>query len=454
MSHEIVLIPGDGIGPEIATAVRRIVDATGVAIDWVHVDAGLGAIDKHGRSITDEGLETLRRVRVGLKGPTTTPVGGGHSSVNVFMRKTLGLYANVRMVKSLPGVKTRYDGIDIVVVRENVEDTYGGIEYMQTPDVALGFKFISRPGSEAIARYTFEYARRNGRKKVTCVHKANIHKMADGLFLKVFGEVAAEYPDIVANDVIVDNACMQLVTKPEQFDVMLLPNLYGDIVSDLCAGLIGGLGVAPGSNIGPDVAIFEAVHGSAPDIAGKGIANPTALLQSAIHMLRYIGEADAANSVETALLACLAAGQKTRDLGGSLGTDEFADAVVARVRRVAADRVLEPQRFTPPEARRGDHSDRKQIGIDLYVESLEYPEFPREVAGFTCESCANRGVKMTAADAERNETVDWWRIRYIGPADGVSDADVRELLHALPATLHWVQIQKLYEVAAKRAFAG
>jgi isocitrate dehydrogenase (NAD+) len=453
MSHQVALVPGDGIGPEIASAVVRILDAAGVAIDWVHVDAGLGAIEKSGRSISDEGIQTLRHLGVALKGPTTTPVGGGHSSVNVLIRKVLGLYANVRMVRSLPGVVTRFSGIDIVVVRENVEDTYGGIEYMQTPDVALGFKFISRQGSENVARYAFDYARANGRKKITCVHKANIHKMADGMFLNVFREVAADYPDIVANDVIVDNACMQLVTRPEQFDVMLLPNLYGDIVSDLCAGLIGGLGVAPGSNIGPDIAIFEAVHGSAPDIAGKGIANPTALLQSAIHMLRYLGEGDAATAIEDALFATLAAGDKTGDLGGSLGTDAFADALIRRLQPVSADRVLRPQRVLPRAQTPPAVHDRKLVGVDVYVENDTFPAFPAGVAGFVCESCANRGMRLNTADATRTATINWWRLRYLSETPA-TDASIAELLVELSKQTSWVQVQKLYEFDGKRAYAS
>jgi NAD-dependent isocitrate dehydrogenase len=453
MSHPVALVPGDGIGPEIAAAVRRILDAAGVPIQWVHVDAGLGAIEQFGRSITDDGIRTLREVGVALKGPTTTPVGGGHSSVNVLIRKMLGLYANVRMVRSLPGVTTRYSNIDIVVIRENVEDTYGGIEYMQTPDVALGFKFISRQGSENVARYAFEYARATARRKVTCVHKANIHKMADGMFLNVFREVAAQYPDIEANDVIVDNACMQLVTRPEQYDVMLLPNLYGDIVSDLCAGLIGGLGVAPGSNIGPDVAIFEAVHGSAPDIAGKGVANPTALLQSAIHMLRYIGEADAADTVENALFGALADGRKTRDLGGELGTDAFADAIIQRLDPVRTDRGLCPQRLSPRPPSAGVVPERRMVGVDVYVEAASFPTFPAQVGAFACEGCANRGMQLSGADAARSETINWWRLRYL--ADGpVSDAAVGELLAQIGQQHTWVQVQKLYEFDGKKAFAG
>ncbi|MFT4705354.1 MAG: isocitrate dehydrogenase (NAD+), partial [Bradymonadia bacterium] len=271
--HNVVLIEGDGIGPEIAGAVQRIVDACGVEINWIPAKAGLAALEETGSALPKATLDALQEHCLALKGPTTTPVGGGHRSVNVQLRKALGLFANVRNVRSLPGVKTRYENIDIVIVRENVEDTYGGIEYMQTPDVALGFKFITRAGSESVVRYAFEHAKAHGRKKVTCVHKANIHKMSDGLFLEVFREVALEYPGIESDDLIVDNTCMQLVSRPERFDVAVMPNLYGDIVSDLCAGLIGGLGVAPGSNIGDKIAVFEAVHGSAPDIAGQGIAN-------------------------------------------------------------------------------------------------------------------------------------------------------------------------------------
>jgi len=442
MKHQVVLIEGDGIGPEICSAVRQIIDASGVEIDWVPVGAGLGEIEAHGKAITKEGLDTISRVGIALKGPTTTPVGGGHSSVNVQMRKELGLFANVRMVRSLPGVPTRYSDVNLVVVRENVEDTYGGIEYMQTPDVALGFKFITRQGSEAICRYAFEYARAMGRRMVTCVHKANIHKMSDGLFLRVFREVAADYPDLDANDLIVDNACMQLVTRPESYDVLVMPNLFGDIVSDLCAGLIGGLGVAPGANIGNDLAIFEAVHGSAPDIAGRGIANPSALLQSGIHMLRYIGESDAADRIENALHATLEAGDKTGDLGGNLNTEGFTSALVSRLRPASAEQTVVASRISLAPSAAATRATTQLVGFDLYVQSTAYPDAPEALGAFKLVGCANRGTNVTREQESRAQLVDWWRLRYTAEAP-VTDEDLALALREIPGSVSWMHIEKL-----------
>jgi len=329
MAHTITLIPGDGIGPEVSSAVVRVIEAAGVDIKWETHYAGAQALEKFGSTLPDELLESIKRNRVALKGPITTPVGKGFTSVNVGLRKALDLYANVRPVRALPNVPARYPELDLVVVRENTEDLYAGLEHVVVPGVVESIKVITDKASTRIARYAFEFARREGRKKVTAVHKANIMKLSDGLFLDCFRRVAAEYPEIAADDKIVDNACMQLVMRPEQFDIMLLENLYGDIVSDLCAGLIGGLGLVPGANIGELGAVFEAVHGSAPDIAGQGIANPTALLQSGILMLRHLGEREAADRVERAMLKVYTDGQvRTRDVGGAAHTDEFAHAVV------------------------------------------------------------------------------------------------------------------------------
>jgi len=453
MKHRVVLIEGDGIGPEISAAVTRILEAAGLEFDWVPVSAGLGSIEAHGVAVTPEALDTIAEVGVALKGPTTTPVGGGHRSVNVQIRKALGLFANVRMARTLPGVKTRYDDIDIVTIRENVEDTYGGIEYMQTPDVALGFKFITRPGSEAIVRYAFEYARQMGRKKVTCIHKANIHKMSDGLFLKVFREVADEYADIEANDLIVDNTCMQLVSRPEQFDVMVLPNLFGDIVSDLCAGLIGGLGVAPGANIGPNLAIFEAVHGSAPDIAGRGIANPTALLSSAIHMLRYLGETAAAANIESALWATLEAGEKTGDLGGSLNTAAFTEAVISRLETVDAERTVVPSRIAQAVCRTSEQVTRTLVGVDVYVSGTGKPDAPAKLGKLRLDGCANRGTRVDDPADVRAQLVDWWRLRYVS-TEPIDNADIRETLQALPDGMDWMHVEKLYTHNGTPAFTA
>ena len=329
MKHTITLIPGDGIGPEVSSAVVRIIEAAGADIQWETHYAGAQALEKYGTTLPEDLLESIKRNRVALKGPITTPVGKGFTSVNVGLRKALDLYANVRPVRALPNVPARYPELDLVIVRENTESLYAGLEHVVVPGVVESLKIITEKASTRIARYAFEFARREGRKKVTAVHKANIMKLSDGLFLDCFRKVAADYPEIQADDKIVDNACMQLVMRPEQFDIMLLENLYGDIVSDLCAGLIGGLGLVPGANIGELGAVFEAVHGSAPDIAGQGVANPTALLQSGILMLRHLGEREAADRVEHAMLKVYTDGKvRTRDVGGTSHTDEFAHAVI------------------------------------------------------------------------------------------------------------------------------
>ncbi|CDM64674.1 isocitrate dehydrogenase (NAD(+)) [Pyrinomonas methylaliphatogenes] len=332
MKHTITLIPGDGIGPEVTSATVRIIEAAGVEIEWETHYAGAQALAKFGDTLPKELLDSIKRNRVALKGPITTPVGKGFTSVNVGLRKALDLYANLRPVKALPNVPCRYPEVDLVVVRENTEDLYSGLEHVVVPGVVESLKIITEKASLRIARFAFEYARREGRRKVTAVHKANIMKLSDGLFLDCFHRVAAEYPEIEADDKIVDNACMQLVMRPEQFDVLLLENLYGDIISDLAAGLIGGLGLVPGANIGEQGAVFEAVHGSAPDIAGRGIANPTALLQSGILMLRYIDEREAADRIQNALFEVLREGKvRTRDIGGTASTAEFADAIIAKL---------------------------------------------------------------------------------------------------------------------------
>src|SRR5712691_8762264 len=298
MKHTITLIPGDGIGPEVASSAVRIIEASGVDVEWETHYAGAKALEKFGETLPKDLLESIKRNKVGLKGPVTTPIGKGFTSVNVGLRKALDLYANLRPVRALPNVVCRYPELDLVVVRENTEDLYSGIEHVVVPGVVESIKIITEKASTRIARFAFEFARREKRKKITAVHKANLMKLSDGLFLDSSYKVAKDYAEIEADDKIVDNACMQLVMRPEQFDIMLLENLYGDIVSDLCAGLIGGLGLVPAANIGELGALFEAVHGSAPDIAGQGIANPTALLQSSILMLRHIGERDAANKIE------------------------------------------------------------------------------------------------------------------------------------------------------------
>jgi isocitrate dehydrogenase (NAD+) len=329
MKHTITLIPGDGIGPEVSAAVVRLIEAAGAAVEWETHYAGAQALEKFGNTLPVDLLESIKRNKVALKGPITTPVGKGFTSVNVGLRKALDLYANLRPVRALPNVPSRYPELDLVVVRENTEDLYSGIEHVVVPGVVESIKIITEKASTRVARFAFDYARREGRKKVTAVHKANIMKLSDGLFLDCFRNVARDYTEIEADDKIVDNACMQLVMRPEQFDIMLLENLYGDIVSDLCAGLIGGLGLVPGANIGEQGAVFEAVHGSAPDIAGQGIANPTALLQSGILMLRHLGEREAAQRLEGAMLKVFEEGKvRTRDIGGDAKTMEFAEAII------------------------------------------------------------------------------------------------------------------------------
>jgi isocitrate dehydrogenase (NAD+) len=333
MTHTITLIPGDGIGPEVTEAVVRILSASGVSIEWEHHLAGVLALERTGQTLPVELIDSIRRNRVALKGPVTTPIGQGFTSVNVGLRKALDLYSNLRPVWNLPGVDARFTGVDLVIVRENTEDLYAGLEHEVVPGVVESLKIITERASTRIARFAFGHARRHGRKKVSAIHKANIMKQSDGLFLECCRRVSREYTDIKYDERIVDAACMQLVMHPEQFDVLLLPNLYGDIVSDLCAGLVGGLGVVGAANLGTEIGVFEAVHGSAPDIAGKGVANPTALLLSAVLMLRHLDEGSAADRIMQALGATLIAGTvRTRDLRGTASTMEFADAVCSALR--------------------------------------------------------------------------------------------------------------------------
>jgi isocitrate dehydrogenase (NAD+) len=356
MAHRVTLIPGDGIGPELTEATRRVLEATGVEFDWDVRYAGTDVMDEHGGNpLPEEVLDAIRETGVALKGPITTPVGGGFRSVNVGLRKALDLYAQVRPCKSYPGVRTRFEDVDLVVVRENTEDLYAGIEYEQGTDDAqelidwikskggklahddagISIKPISVTGTRRIVQFAFDYARRNGRRKVTAVHKANIMKFTDGLYLHVAREVAEENSDIEFDDRIVDNMCMQLVQRPEEYDVLVLPNLYGDVLSDLCAGMIGGLGMAPGGNIGTEAAMFEATHGSAPKYKGQNKVNPTALMLSGVLMLRHLDEGDAADRLEAAIAGVIKKGDKvtydlkpTRDDPSAVGTSEFADAVI------------------------------------------------------------------------------------------------------------------------------
>jgi len=326
--HRITLIPGDGIGPEVAAATRRVLEAAGVEIEWETHDAGAAVAEKRGTVLPDEVLESIRRNRVALKGPIGTPIGKGFRSVNVTLRQALDLYANVRPVRSLPGVEPRFEGTDIVIVRENTEDLYAGLELMILPGIAQSIKLITEKGSARICEYAFDYAERLGRKRVTCVHKANIMKLSDGLMLETFRRTALRHPRIEPAEAIVDACAMQMVRSANGLDVIVTGNLYGDILSDLGAGLVGGLGIVPGANIGEGGAVFEAVHGSAPDIAGQNIANPTALIQSAVMMLHHIGEGPAGVRIERALLEVYAKGEvRTADLGGTASTGKFAEAL-------------------------------------------------------------------------------------------------------------------------------
>ena len=329
MAHTVTLIPGDGIGPEITDATVRMLEATGVKFNWDRQEAGAEAYEKYQEYLPQSLIESFERTKVALKGPVTTPIGGGFSSINVALRKRFELYANFRPIRNLPHIPTRYPDVDLIIIRENTEGLYSGIEHEVVPGVVESLKIITEKASTRIARFAFEYARKNKRKRIHCIHKANIMKLSDGLFLRCTRSVSKEYPEITYGEHIVDNTCMQLVTNPYQYDTLVLENLYGDIISDLCAAFVGGLGVVPGANFGEGCAIFEAVHGSAPDIAGRGIANPTALLRSGLLMLRYLNEHDAAWRIRNAIDQVYRDKTKrTRDVGGTASTSQFADAII------------------------------------------------------------------------------------------------------------------------------
>jgi isocitrate dehydrogenase (NAD+) len=330
---KVTLIPGDGIGPEVTSAMRKVVEAAGAKIEWEIVDAGEAQIEKYGTPLPDHVIEAIKKNKIAIKGPITTPIGKGFKSVNVTLRQNLDLYVNLRPVKSFKGLKSRYEDVDLVIVRENTEDVYAGIEHKVGDYGAECIKIITKPACKRICEFAYEYAKENNRKKVTAIHKANIMKMTDGLFLNIAREIAENYKDIESDDVIVDAAAMNLVLHPEKYDVMVMPNLYGDVLSDLCSGLVGGLGLIPGANIGKDYAVFEAVHGSAPIIAGKNVANPTAVIQSAVMMLNYIGEKEAAGKIQTALETVFEEGKVlTEDLGGNSTTTEFTDELISKIK--------------------------------------------------------------------------------------------------------------------------
>ena len=335
MAHKVTLIPGDGIGPEVTGAAIRIIENTGVKIDWETINAGSQAFEKYNEYIPKELIGSIERTGVAIKGPITTPIGGGFASINVTLRKKFDLYANYRPIKNLPSLPTRYPSVDLVIVRENTEGAYSGIEHEVVPGVVESLKIITEKGSTRISKFAFEFARREKRKRVHAIHKANVMKMSDGLFLRCCRNVAKEYPEITYGEHLVDNTCMQLVMNPYQYDVLVMENLYGDILSDLCSAFVGGLGLVPGANLGEHCAIFEAVHGSAPDIAGKGLANPTAVLQSGILMLRHLNEIEAAEKIQAAMEKTYKEKQHiTRDVGGTASTGEFADAVIANMESV------------------------------------------------------------------------------------------------------------------------
>ncbi|MGA8732567.1 MAG: isocitrate/isopropylmalate dehydrogenase family protein [Terriglobales bacterium] len=343
MTHKITLIPGDGIGPEVTQATVRILEATGVKFEWETFMAGAEAFEKYKEYIPKELTESIERTHVGLKGPVTTPIGGGFPSINVALRQKFELYANFRPIRNLPHIPTRYPDVDLIIVRENTESLYSGLEHEVVPGVVESLKIITEKASTRIARFAFEYARKNTRKKIHAIHKANIMKLSDGLFLRCTRAVAKDYPEIIYGEHIVDNTCMQLVMNPYQYDMLVMENLYGDIISDLCAAFVGGLGFVPSANLGDHCAIFEAVHGSAPDIAGKNLANPTAILRSSLLMLRHLGEYDAALKIRNALENVYRTRDKlTRDVGGKAGTSEFADFIIEAMESGAGDRATEP----------------------------------------------------------------------------------------------------------------
>lgn len=451
MKQPVTLIKGDGIGVEIADSVIEIFSSAGVPIEWEVAEAGLSCYEKTGTALPKETLDSIIRNKVALKGPTTTPIGAGHKSVNVTIRKSLELFANVRPAKSFPGILTRFNNVNILIVRENIEDTYSGIEHMQTPDIAQCLKVITRPGSMAVIRYSFELARSLGRKRLTCVHKANIHKIADGLFLECFREVAKDYPEIQADDIIVDNVCMQLVTRPEQFDMLVLPNLYGDIVSDLCAGLIGGLGVAPGGNIGNGIAVFEAVHGSAPDIAGKGLANPTALLLSSLQMLEHLGLFSYARRIEEAMRVTLVQGIKTKDLGGNATTNEFTKAIIANLSGDYTAKEnptqVKPVNSVPVYVSKKSES-WEAVGADIFVQwdgggVVPMPETSDE---FKLTLISSRGTKVyPGAPPPQLMLVNWFRCRYTA-GKPVTQEQILALLSDLTSKgIKWMHVETLFE---------
>ena len=470
MSYAVTLIPGDGIGPELADATVGVLEATGIAFDWDIQEAGEATIASEGTPLPDRVVESIRRNGVALKGPITTPVGGGFRSVNVALRLALGLYANVRPARSMKGVASRFEKVDLIIVRENTEDLYAGIEHRVGPDAAESIKIITRGASQRIARYAFEYAVRNGRRKVTAVHKANIMKLSDGLFLESCQQVAAGYEGRVGfEDRIVDNMCMQLVQKPELYDVLVAPNLYGDIISDLCAGLVGGLGVAPGANIGENAAVFEPVHGSAPKYAGKDVINPTAVILSAVMMLRYLQMFEQAEAIEHAVLVTLESGVLTGDvLGYDRGTptSAYRDTIIGNLgKRTESWTVRDhlplqlPVLDAAPDYVRP--ASRAVVGLDVFVESpLSATELGASLMELTSDTrlslkmISSRGTKVFPPTGAITDTLDHWRCRFIikeNPGD-LPDEDVHQLLARISRRHMWMHTEKLQEFDGELGF--
>jgi isocitrate dehydrogenase len=478
----VTVIPGDGVGPEVVLSARRIIDAAGVAIAWEEHPAGAEVFRRGDTSgVPVETRASIERTRVVLKGPLETPVGFGEKSANVTLRKLFETYANVRPARELPGVPTRYagEGIDFIVVRENLEDLYAGIEHMETPDVAQTLKIITRTGTEKIVRYAFDLARREGRRKVTCATKANIMKLADGLFKRVFESIASEYPEVEAEHLIIDNVAHQMAKNPAQFDVIVTANLYGDIISDLASGLVGGLGFASSGNYGDDVAIFEAVHGSAPKYAGKDVINPTALILSSVLMLRHLGLSEPADRVENAVLVTLEEGKHaTRDLLSQAGSDvstatsttAYTDAIIANLGRLPATvpprvtaRHERPSGATPgaaaagaaggpaggPTGGRAGSVARTLVGVDIFIETaLTAEELGRDVAplgggSFFLEMVDSRGTKLYPSTGLRAESVGWYRCRFVAQGSRVTDAEIRSLLGNIATRHNWTHVEKL-----------
>lgn len=465
----VVVLPGDGIGPEVVQATRRIVDAAGARIDWHQAEAGAASFAKGiAIGVSRETLDLVARHGVVLKGPLETPVGYGGKSVNVTLRNLFEMFGNIRPVKEIPGIQTPFSGrdVDMIVVRENVEDLYAGIEHMQTPGVAQSLKLVTQKGCDRIIRLAFEVAKAEGRKRVTVVTKANIMKLSEGLMKRRFEAIAPAYPGIEADHLIVDNAAHQMVIKPEKLDVLVTTNLFGDILSDLAAGLVGGLGVAPSANIGERVSMFEAVHGSAPDIAGKNIANPTAMLLAATMMLRHIGQAAEAQAVERALFVVLKAGKAlTGDLakgGKAASTTEFTDAVIAALEPVAPDVAAKGAALAVPKVDpspvAGTPKSRQVVGIDVFVEGAgpaeklgSAMEAAAQGTGFTLKMISNRGAQVYPATAPLEDVVDHWRCRFLGPAQ--DDAKVAALLARVSAVRPWMHLEKLQDFDGAPAYS-